>query len=1213
MVLDGQFHPNVGDHAAATPVVVAMAVVFGTYVLLGVFFWVQEHHICGVPGWFTLARDHGTLQQRRRFVLTHTFFDDVLPGELSGHIWPVRFMHLLGKEHLWLRLLFGRDKIHLPNILKLASRSLNIALIATLFMSNTFDLESKCRRFDGDEVRCKEYYSDVAISFAMDSTCHFSTEDSRCTAPRPAHVAIIVLVSITIILSTAMHRIAHWLCTKIHTLLYRRYSRQQALLTILNEVTSTGGSSHGGASTPNIPNSRGDVLEFGCLQSLTNTMLRGACLAVMRSAMDEVALSYEAITIVNEAMCIDNKKANLDVADSLQDDGDYYSKLKSQKTPATAKPSSPPNKTSPRNDNNNNNNNNNNNVRSSPTHKTSHYHSNNVNLHTTHHRFQNEYSPMNQSREQSEHSDLENHSYHSHNHSSAPNSVNQNLINAPQEDGKEEDEDDDEEGSGGGLLSMNALLKLSRLDELLLQDVDAAYARKMIQTSYRFHAVLTSRKLKKARREALEIASFLELQHHTEMEKNLYLIKKFVVGCLDKYDRARFEDLFFRDFEAITTVSSFAVCKEYLAVVCVLGYFVVALYYILNVGAGMGSIGSSLWLQGFLVAMLLDVVVLQSMDVLVEHVILPHVGNGRVRAVHGLLRERTHTVMKRRLHLFQVSQSLVQHFNPACRAARLVPHLPAARLLMSITDNDFPEVLIRMHSDSSSGPHREDEDDHPDQQMHAPRKRGAMNALFSHNVKLFVYDFIIAVCLSFVCIALTALLFDATFIGAIVVAACLFAAALYLLIFQRYSQAHDVNHQNMVLRQVDGSLFKYALHHWFRQTPTEEPATMVTNHTVPMSMSNRGSGVGVPVGRQPSNDMANSNGNRAITPAFAGTERPAYDMQISRGNYRQYWFTKRLQTQRSAYGEDPSGSNVIHVSNSSGRSSRKSTTSSNPNPSSKGKVVPVSDDVMAILAEEGKLKAAAMLDSRESLDEFDPNYIRRHNNEYGGSAMTQGTAGTARSTPNSGANQNLGDNNTSNTNSTVTSPRNSHGNSGNFNTANQSGGPGSANNSGHANPNSKQGSLKMTVTSSAPSTVPHYLIQQKAPFSSASASSAASTAANTAAQTIPTLDAGIAAITPAGNSSSNNNNSDARTTSGKPSSAALVTSSHLVTLDGDAVGPQGSKKLGSPRSAAPGTAMSLFGQLQAESGLNDTDMFFGFQGDNAAAADSVRDFNHDSQ
>jgi hypothetical protein len=154
MVLDGQFHPNVGDHAAATPVVVAMAVVFGTYVLLGVFFWVQEHHICGVPGWFTLARDHGTLQQRRRFVLTHTFFDDVLPGELSGHIWPVRFMHLLGKEHLWLRLLFGRDKIHLPNILKLASRSLNIALIATLFMSNTFDLESKCRRFDGDEVSC---------------------------------------------------------------------------------------------------------------------------------------------------------------------------------------------------------------------------------------------------------------------------------------------------------------------------------------------------------------------------------------------------------------------------------------------------------------------------------------------------------------------------------------------------------------------------------------------------------------------------------------------------------------------------------------------------------------------------------------------------------------------------------------------------------------------------------------------------------------------------------------------------------------------------------------------------------------------------------------------------------------------------------------------------------------------------------------------------
>ena len=40
-----------------------------------------------------------------------------------------------------------------------------------------------------------------------------------------------------------------------------------------------------------------------------------------------------------------------------------------------------------------------------------------------------------------------------------------------------------------------------------------------------------------------------------------------------------------------------------------------------------------------------------------------------------------------RIHFSQV----VQHLNPACRAARSVPHLSTARLLISLTDYDIPK------------------------------------------------------------------------------------------------------------------------------------------------------------------------------------------------------------------------------------------------------------------------------------------------------------------------------------------------------------------------------------------------------------------------------------------------------------------------------------------------------------------------------------------
>lgn len=61
-----------------------------------------------------------------------------------------------------------------------------------------------------------------------------------------------------------------------------------------------------------------------------------------------------------------------------------------------------------------------------------------------------------------------------------------------------------------------------------------------------------------------------------------------------------------------------------------------------------------------------------------------------IRAIFNNLKNRGKLILMRTTGLMRDSNCLIQHFNPACRAARAVPHLPVARLLISIGDFDLP-------------------------------------------------------------------------------------------------------------------------------------------------------------------------------------------------------------------------------------------------------------------------------------------------------------------------------------------------------------------------------------------------------------------------------------------------------------------------------------------------------------------------------------------
>ena len=66
-----------------------------------------------------------------------------------------------------------------------------------------------------------------------------------------------------------------------------------------------------------------------------------------------------------------------------------------------------------------------------------------------------------------------------------------------------------------------------------------------------------------------------------------------------------------------------------------------------------------------------------------------------VKRLHHLLRVRVGVVMRRTKGVLVNSSELIQHLNPACRAARQFPHLMVSRILMSLNDYDFPSDLTK--------------------------------------------------------------------------------------------------------------------------------------------------------------------------------------------------------------------------------------------------------------------------------------------------------------------------------------------------------------------------------------------------------------------------------------------------------------------------------------------------------------------------------------
>ena len=197
------------------------------------------------------------------------------------------------------------------------------------------------------------------------------------------------------------------------------------------------------------------------------------------------------------------------------------------------------------------------------------------------------------------------------------------------------------------------------------------------------------RKLQRARMRAEAVKLTLSTIR-LDQDKDLFLIRRFLVDSLPGYRRLVAQHYFFHkqeteEFYKDQPLYVLKICAGSLAL-----YYIVATTIVLLFGVGIGSKATTLWLFGVLTALAQDMFLLQPLRIVVKFVFITNSVTAELLALFEVLAIRARSLTKRQFGLMKNKNALIQHFNPACRAARCLPTLPSARFLMSLTDYDLP-------------------------------------------------------------------------------------------------------------------------------------------------------------------------------------------------------------------------------------------------------------------------------------------------------------------------------------------------------------------------------------------------------------------------------------------------------------------------------------------------------------------------------------------
>jgi len=184
----------------------------------------------------------------------------------------------------------------------------------------------------------------------------------------------------------------------------------------------------------------------------------------------------------------------------------------------------------------------------------------------------------------------------------------------------------------------------------------------------------------------------------SQNEKELFLMKHFIVDAFKGYQRGIAARYFLGSIKSVRTSKYIELAKNCSLLLLPI-IFAVLFYFVLFLNFDVGSRATDMWLCVTLVSLGEDIFVLQPLRIWLKWVVMNSYVSSEAFKICVALKMRYSSIINRKYGVMNDADAMIQHFNPACRAARLFPSLPVSRFLMSVNDYDMPKFKVE-HTDT---------------------------------------------------------------------------------------------------------------------------------------------------------------------------------------------------------------------------------------------------------------------------------------------------------------------------------------------------------------------------------------------------------------------------------------------------------------------------------------------------------------------------------
>ena len=193
-----------------------------------------------------------------------------------------------------------------------------------------------------------------------------------------------------------------------------------------------------------------------------------------------------------------------------------------------------------------------------------------------------------------------------------------------------------------------------------------------------------------ARREMEVLKDELEIIDDDE-QREVFIMKHFILDQLSGYRRYLAERFLLGEGRYNSPAKHFTrQFVKYLSILIVPLVWAALIYFIYVYNLSIGSRASTLWLVVTLGSALVDGMFLQPLRIWFRWVAINSAVAKDVRDITKALALRYVSIIQRKAGVMRDANNMIQHFNPACRVARLFPYLPISRFLLSMNDYDIP-------------------------------------------------------------------------------------------------------------------------------------------------------------------------------------------------------------------------------------------------------------------------------------------------------------------------------------------------------------------------------------------------------------------------------------------------------------------------------------------------------------------------------------------